>query len=80
MPWASIRAVMFMAVSCLGVLLMASVGWRAYDAWSKYNQGLAIQTFDSGANRFVAGIFEILMERLATNNALQAPDPAALPC
>lgn len=77
MPHLSIRAVMMLAVSCLGVLLIASVGWRSYEAWRVYQHGAAIQKFDIGANRFVAGIFEILMERLATNNALQAPDPAS---
>jgi len=32
--------------------------------------------FDAGANRLIAGLFEILMERLATNNGLQAAEPA----
>ena len=37
----------------------------------------AARTEDRGANAYAAGLFEVLMERLATNNALQAPDPAS---
>jgi len=32
--------------------------------------------FDAGANRLIAGLFEVLMERLATNNGLQAAEPS----
>jgi methyl-accepting chemotaxis protein len=33
--------------------------------------------FDDGANRFIRGLYEVLIERLETNNALQAADPAS---
>ena len=36
-----------------------------------------MQAFDAGANKFIAGLFEVLMERLYTNNALQAAAPAS---
>ena len=73
----SIKTAMMVPISCLGILLLAVVGLRAFEHWNAYQRGLAIQQFDTGANRFVGGIFEVLMERLATNNGLQAPEPAS---
>ncbi|HEX2726354.1 MAG TPA: methyl-accepting chemotaxis protein, partial [Beijerinckiaceae bacterium] len=64
-------------IACLSLLLLALVGYQAAVTWTKYGEVRAMQEFDGGANKFIAGLFEVLMERLATNNGLQAPNPAS---
>ena len=67
-----IKGMLFGAVGLFSVLLIGSVGSNAYDAWKKDAAAERAQTFDAGVNKFVAGLFEVLMERLYTNNGLQA--------
>ncbi|MGY2052436.1 methyl-accepting chemotaxis protein [Methylobacterium sp. JK268] len=59
-------------------MLLFADGRQSLDAWHSYRSAQAAQEFDAGANRFVTGLFEVLMERLATNNGLQAPAPASV--
>jgi methyl-accepting chemotaxis protein len=58
------------------LLLITASAREGLYAWRKLDTVRQTQAFDSGANRFIAGLFEILMERLATNNGLQAASPA----
>ena len=53
-----------------------TLGWKANDDWAAYRRAVDIQEFDRGANQFITGLFEVLMERLFTNNGLQAAAPA----
>ena len=72
----SIRTVLFTALGMLGALFVGSIVWKGAASYSSYASAVTQQDFDRGANRFINGLFEVLMERLATNNGLQAAEPA----
>ena len=72
----SVKTVLFVALSLLAALFVGSIAWKGLTSFAVYRSELVQQDFDQGANRFIKGLFEVLMERLATNNGLQAADPA----
>src|SRR6266403_157200 len=72
----SIKTVLFAALGVLAVLFVGSIVWKGKSTFSAYSTAVAQKEFDRGANRFIKGLFEVLMERLATNNGLQGADPA----
>ena len=76
----SIRAMLLSAIAALSLLAMGAFGWNAAGAWQRYEAARHAQEFDAGVNKFITGLFEVLMERLYTNNGLQAADvaPAAV--
>src|SRR6185503_16799097 len=57
-------------------ILAYALGTATYDAVTSYRDSNMIDRQNAAANNLIAGVYEILMERLATNNALQANDPA----
>jgi methyl-accepting chemotaxis protein len=65
------------AIAILYHLAVGGFGLNASRAWQRYETARQVQEFDTGVNHFIAGLFEVLMERLYTNNGLQAPDPAS---
>ena len=73
----SIKTILFSGLGCLAVLLVAAVGWQAANAWQTRAQATAAREFDKAANLFINGLYEVLLERLETNNALQATGPAS---
>jgi len=70
------RRLIITSVVGLSMILLGTISYRGFEAWRSYRQASDVQAFNTGANQFIAGLFEVLMERLATNNALQAADPA----
>lgn len=72
----SIKTVLFAALGLLAVLFAASIVWKGKTALSAYSAAIEQKSFDEGANRFIKGLFEVLMERLATNNGPLGADPA----
>jgi methyl-accepting chemotaxis protein len=46
-------------------------------SWPAYRAAQQQRQFDLGANQFIKGLYEVLLERLDSNNALQAPEPAS---
>jgi methyl-accepting chemotaxis protein len=76
----SIRVMLLSAIAALSLLAMGAFSWNAAGAWQRYEAARHAQAFDAGVNKFITGLFEVLMERLYTNNALQAADvaPAAV--
>jgi hypothetical protein len=72
----SIKTVLFAALGVLTALFVASIVWKGQTTFSAYSTAIGQKEFDRGANRFIKGLFEVLMERLATNNGLQGADPA----
>jgi methyl-accepting chemotaxis protein len=60
----------------LATFVLALTGNRLIEQVHAYSDSQRVTQFNLGANQLVTGLFEILMERLATNNALQAPGPA----
>ena len=73
----SIKLVLLAVFGGLLLLILAVLGWRGAAAWTAYTTVIDQKEFDAGANRFIAGLYEVLLERLATNNALQAAEPAS---
>ncbi len=73
----SIRAVVLMSIGTLAVLAVGLSGWRGIEAWRSHSRAVQAQAFDAAANQLIAGLYEVLIERLATNNGLQAPQPAS---
>jgi methyl-accepting chemotaxis protein len=55
------------------IALSASEGIRS---WFDYTKVMEQRQFDAATNQYVRGIYEILLERVDTNNALSASDPA----
>jgi methyl-accepting chemotaxis protein len=77
----TIKRVLFGALGMLSLLGVATLSWQANEAWTSYRRAADQLEFDRGTNQFITGLFEVLMERLFTNNALQAaglPDAPAL--
>lgn len=75
-PRGGIKTMLFASIGVLSCLMIAGFGWHAIDVWQRFHAARQMQAFDRSANMFVAGLFEILMERLYTNNGLQAEGPA----
>jgi methyl-accepting chemotaxis protein len=73
----TIKTMLLAAFGTLSMLLMAALAWTAVSAWQTYANAQLAQRFDAGANRFIAGLYEVLLERLATNNGLQAAGVAS---
>jgi len=57
-------------------ILAFALGSATYDAVSSYRDTGMMDRQNAAANNLIAGVYEILMERLATNNALLAEQPA----
>jgi methyl-accepting chemotaxis protein len=55
------------------IALSAAEGLRA---WFAYTTAIEQRQFDTATNQYVRGIYEILLERVDTNNALSASEPA----
>ena len=72
----SVKTVLFAVLGLLGALFVGSIVWKGNATFSAYSSAVGQKNFDQGANRFIKGLFEVLMERLATNNGLQGADPA----
>lgn len=70
----SLRAILIGATSVLSVLLVFAFGRASVDAWQDYSRSEEVKSFDMAANQLIKGLFEVLMERLYTNNALQSQD------
>jgi methyl-accepting chemotaxis protein len=64
------------ALAVLVPILIFQAGKGAFDAAVGYNTAVAVDRQNAAANLLIAGVYEVLMERLATNNALQADAPA----
>ena len=72
----SLRAKLLVALALIWPILVWQLGkdaLRSFEGW-RAMQVLDRQTV--AANNLIAGVYEILMERLATNNALQAGEVA----
>jgi methyl-accepting chemotaxis protein len=72
----SIKVLLFAAIGCLSALSVAPLGWMGWVSWQGYREALTQKELDAGGNRLIAGLFEMLLERVDTNNALQNAEPA----
>src|SRR5579859_3617644 len=71
-----IRPVLLSVTACLGILAIASLGYQVAASVNRYRSAVALDQANAASNHLVAGIYKVLLERLATNNALQADAPA----
>jgi methyl-accepting chemotaxis protein len=63
---------------CLVLPILAwTLSHDSYLGWKAYRNADLVAQQNAAANNLIAGVYEILMERLATNNALLASDSAA---
>ena len=76
-PTNSIQLVLLPTLGAMALLLFAALGWMGLSSWTAYRAAVDQMEFDAGANHLIAGLYEILLERLATNNGLQAAEPAS---
>ncbi|HYA74768.1 MAG TPA: methyl-accepting chemotaxis protein [Roseiarcus sp.] len=74
---ASIRRDIIIAFGCLTLLLTGVLAWKGASAWTNYGIAVDQKKFDAEADRYIAGLYEVLLERLDTNNALLAAEPAS---
>jgi methyl-accepting chemotaxis protein len=65
-----------MAFAIILPIFIYALGTSTYDAVTSYRDAQTIHSQNAAANNLIAGVYEILMERLATNNALLAEQPA----
>jgi methyl-accepting chemotaxis protein len=68
----SIKAVVFGALGALSLLAAGKYGWEALESSGVYSRALEQKEFSAAADKFIKGTYAILLERLATDNALQA--------
>ncbi|MDE2375817.1 HAMP domain-containing methyl-accepting chemotaxis protein [Bradyrhizobium sp.] len=73
----SLRTILIGAIAVLSILQIFAFGRGSLESWQAYRQTQTTEVFDHATNQFIAGLYEILLERLATNNALQAADRAS---
>jgi methyl-accepting chemotaxis protein len=73
----SVGARIVVAFALILPILAWALAQDAYEGWRNYRSAAQADQQNAAANNLIAGVYEILMERLATNNALQANDPAA---
>jgi methyl-accepting chemotaxis protein len=73
----TIEFLLLASLSALGVLVIGITVLTATESWRAYRTALTQTEFDAAANRYVQGLYEVLLERVDTGNALAADDPAS---
>ena len=76
-PGLSIKIILTVILAAMTFLLVGTLGWVGTGAWKEHSIAGSAKEFDASANRFIAGLYEVLIERLETNNALQGAEPAS---
>lgn len=71
----SIRAALLGVMALLSLLAASLAGLHAVNAWTVLREAEEAQAADRSANRFASGLHDLLLERLFTGTALQAPAP-----
>ena len=73
----SIKLILTVVLSILSLMVVGTLGWIGTAAWKDYVSANSVREFDANANRYIVGLYEVLLERVETNNALQAADAAS---
>jgi methyl-accepting chemotaxis protein len=73
----SIKTILLTGLGCLALFLAVALGRQAASAWRDHSSATMAKEFDIGATQFINGLYDVLLERLDTNNALQAAEPAS---
>ena len=72
----SVGAKFLTALALILPIFVWQLGKDAFQSFRTYRDISSLERQNAAANNLIAGVYEILMERLATNNALQAEQPA----
>jgi methyl-accepting chemotaxis protein len=72
----TIRLILFATLGCLALLAVAALGWKSTSSWENYRTAVDQKAFNHDVNRYIAGLYEILLERSESGNALHAAEPA----
>ena len=70
----TIEFLLLSSLCAAGLIALAAA--EALRSWVAYTTAMEQRQFDTATNQYVRGIYEILLERVDTNNALAASDPA----
>ena len=70
----TIEFLLLSSLCAAGLIALAAA--EALRSWIAYTTAMEQRQFDTATNQYVRGIYEILLERVDTNNALAASDPA----
>jgi len=73
----SVRTALLAIVGLLAAMLITGLGYELTQSWQKHSAANNLDEANVAGNKLVAGIYQVLLERLATNNALQAEIPVA---
>jgi methyl-accepting chemotaxis protein len=71
----SLRVLLPCATGLVALVLVALLVYEGMRAWRSYNDLRTLKALDVAANHLVAGVYDVLLERLTTNGALQSSDP-----
>jgi methyl-accepting chemotaxis protein len=74
--FSSVGAKFAIALVLILPIFVWQLGKDALQSFRTYRDTSSLERQNAAANNLIAGVYEILMERLATNNALQAEQPA----
>src|SRR3954447_16573669 len=74
---ASIKVIVVAVLSVLTFMIVGILSWLGASAWSDHSIARNINSFDAYTNRYVAGVYEMLLDRVETSNALQNAEPAS---
>src|SRR3954464_11069679 len=72
----SVGAKFITAFALILPIFVWQLGKDAIHSFQTYRDISNLERQNAAANNLIAGVYEILMERLATNNVLQAEQPA----
>ncbi len=67
----SLRTILIAAILVLSALQIFALGRRTLESLQAYRQTEVTESFDRATNQFITDLFEVLLERLVTNNALR---------
>ncbi len=67
----SIQTKLVSAIGALAILLIVGFTLSGVNAWHDYQTASETRAGTKGTDDYIAGVYELLMERLYTNNALQ---------
>ncbi|MBY0612800.1 MAG: HAMP domain-containing protein [Beijerinckiaceae bacterium] len=75
-PSGSISRILFGAIGALIVIIAALTGDDGYRSYRLYKQAEGLAQFEQTSNGLVSALYEMLLERVSTINALRAAEPA----
>lgn len=73
----SLRNTLFSLITILCATVIFQLMIDVWDDWKKYKNLNRLTTWSAASDKAIAGLYEVLLERIATENALNAEHPAS---